>query len=486
MKNILTLLLLLTFLDSNAQFDTTQRALMNKFNTIKEGFFQKQADFMNSNDSVFISFLKKSWKSVFIMQGLQKENKKPIEQPVLKSNILKEEVEIIDIDTSSIMEIEKEESVDAGVKLREDSSVEYGAQTVLQLFTFFGSPEKVYDWPTMKPAFKSVDETSIVNFYETLTKQNPYWLNDVALLGKLKEKYMLNDWGFYQLVKKASSTLFPTVNEQRLFSWYVFLKSGYKVKVGYDQSEVFLMLPSVHKLFGRQYYIDDDAIYYLADITKNRIAEIKTYDAKYPGSEKVFDFEILHHPSFEGQPIKRTISYNGKSAELIFEKGQLDFFSTYPQCELKLYFKCGLTSENQTALDDILLPLIKGKSNREIMDVLIDFIQSTTLYATDEEQFGKERYLFAEESMYYGKNDCEDRTIFMSFLVKHYTGLSSVALDFPGHVALAVNVPDAGNGNFISYRGNRYLICDPTYINARSGMIPDQYKTMKAKIVSYN
>jgi hypothetical protein len=114
------------------------------------------------------------------------------------------------------------------------------------------------------------------------------------------------------------------------------------------------------------------------------------------------------------------------------------------------------------------------------------FIQSTIDYATDEEQFGKERYLYAEESLYYPKNDCEDRTIFLSFLVKRYTGLDNIALDFPGHVALAVNLPNAGNGNFIHYKGSRYLICDPTYINAKSGMIPDQYKTMKAKIVTYN
>jgi hypothetical protein len=74
----------------------------------------------------------------------------------------------------------------------------------------------------------------------------------------------------------------------------------------------------------------------------------------------------------------------------------------------------------------------------------------------------------------------------MAFLVKRYTGLSTVALDFPGHVTLAVNLPNAGNGNFISFKGERYLVCDPTYINAKSGMIPDQYKSVKAKIVSYN
>jgi len=471
---------------TNAQFDSTQRALMGKFYEMREGILQKQADFINKNDSIFIQFLKNSWKSVLIQQGLVKGNDKPIEQPIIKEIKKQDEVEIIEIDTTQLLEIDQETNDSNDSKLMEDTVVSYGAQTILQQFSFFENKEKIYDWPSLKPKFQEINETGIIDFYTGITKQNAYWLNNVALLVKLRDKYNLNDWGYFQLVKNASLVLFSNVNEQRLFSWYVFLKSGYDVKIGYDQSEVFLMLPSIQKLFGRQYYIDEDAIYYLAEITKSKISNLKTYDAKYPGSNKVFDFELIHHPSFEGQSIKKKITYKGKTRELIFEKSELDFFSTYPQCELKLYFKCGISSENLTSLDEILLPEIKGKSNREIIDILIDYIQSTIAYATDEEQFGKERYLFAEENLFYPKNDCEDRTILMSFLVKRYTGLNSVALDFPGHVTLAVNLPNAGNGNYISFRGEKYLVCDPTYINAKSGMLPDQYKSMKAKIVSYN
>lgn len=485
MKQIICIFLLFFNLNAFSQFDSTQRALMGKFQQMKEGVIQRQADFINQNDSIFIQFLKKSWKSVLMMQGISKESKKPIEQPVLKDTKKQEESEMIEIDTTQIIDLDNTASYNNSI-LHFDTVLSYAAQTILQQFSFYGNKEKIYDWPSFKPSFKELNEDGIVNFYIGVTNQNTYWLNDVSLLIKLKEKYNLNDWGYYQLVKNASSALFSNTNEQRLFSWYIFLKSGYDVKVGYDQSEVFLMFPSIHKLFGRQYFIDDDAIYYLADITKTKISNLKTYDAKYPGSNKLFDFELKSHPVFEGQSIKKTLSYKGKSSEFYFEKSELDFLTSYPQCELKLYFQFGVTSENVTSLDELLIPEIKGKPSREIIDILIDFIQHTIGYATDEEQFGRERYLFAHESLFYPKNDCEDRTIFMSFLVKRYTGLNSVALDFPGHVVLAVNLPNAGNGNFISFKGEKYLVCDPTYINAKSGMIPDQYKSMKAKIVSYN
>jgi hypothetical protein len=128
---------------------------------------------------------------------------------------------------------------------------------------------------------------------------------------------------------------------------------------------------------------------------------------------------------------------------------------------------------------------MNGLEKREIIDLLLDFSQKFTSYATDQDQFGRERYLFAEESLFYPSNDCEDRTILLASLVERYTGLKSIALDFPGHVNLAVNIPGETIGNFINFRGERFLICDPTYINAKSGMLAQQYKSERVKIITF-
>jgi hypothetical protein len=201
MKKLFLISFLLFALQSNAQFDSTQRALIGKFMEMREGILQKQADFINKNDSLFIQFLRNSWKSVQMMQGLQKTDKKPVEQPVLKTIPKQEEVEMIEIDTTQLVALDEEEGDnDDKQQLHEDTAIGYNAQTVLQKFSFFGNTEKVYDWPQIKPTLKGIQEEFIVDFYEGIAKQNAYWLNDVALLGKLRSKYMLNDWGFYQLV----------------------------------------------------------------------------------------------------------------------------------------------------------------------------------------------------------------------------------------------------------------------------------------------
>jgi hypothetical protein len=150
---------------------------------------------------------------------------------------------------------------------------------------------------------------------------------------------------------------------------------------------------------------------------------------------------------------------------------------------LKVYFGPGLSPDNAKVLDNFLKDKLASKTKREAIDFLLDFCQFAFPYETDQSQFGKERYLFAEESLYFPANDCEDRTVFLSYLVKRYLGLETIALDFPGHVNLAVNLDEPITGTYINYNGAKYLICDPTYINAKSGMLSSAYMNQKAKII---
>ena len=136
-------------------------------------------------------------------------------------------------------------------------------------------------------------------------------------------------------------------------------------------------------------------------------------------------------------------------------------------------------------VDSVIRPLISEKTNKEKIDVLLDFIQQAIPYQTDQEQFGKEKYMFAEECLFYPYSDCEDRTVLLAQMVKHYTNLPSIAVEFPEHVALAVDLGEDGQGTFIRHKGKKYIICDPTYINAKSGMLPDEFKDVKPKIVIY-
>ena len=81
---------------------------------------------------------------------------------------------------------------------------------------------------------------------------------------------------------------------------------------------------------------------------------------------------------------------------------------------------------------------IKGKSQKDAANILIDFVQTAFEYQTDDVQFGYERPLFADETFFYPYSDCEDRSILFAHLVKDLLGLDVVLLYYPGHLATAV------------------------------------------------
>jgi hypothetical protein len=120
--------------------------------------------------------------------------------------------------------------------------------------------------------------------------------------------------------------------------------------------------------------------------------------------------------------------------------------------------------------------IVADKPETEAANMLLRFVQTAFDYQTDQQQFGIEKPMFIEESLYYPYCDCEDRSILYSYLVEEILGLDVIALDYPGHIAPAVAFSEPVSGDAVYHRGRRYVICDPTYINANIGMSMPMYK----------
>ena len=90
-----------------------------------------------------------------------------------------------------------------------------------------------------------------------------------------------------------------------------------------------------------------------------------------------------------------------------------------------------------------------------------------------------------EETLLYPYSDCEDRSILFSFLVNNLTGLKVVGLDYPEHIATAVKFNTPVKGDAINHNGARYVVCDPTYINADVGMTMPKYKRGPVSVIDF-
>jgi hypothetical protein len=61
-------------------------------------------------------------------------------------------------------------------------------------------------------------------------------------------------------------------------------------------------------------------------------------------------------------------------------------------------------------------------------------------------------------------------------------GLQTVGLEYPEHMATAVSFTSPQTGDIIVFKNNRYVISDPTYINAPVGMCMPQFKGIAAVV----
>ena len=335
-----------------------------------------------------------------------------------------------------------------------------------------------------------VDKNAISDYWSTLSRADYEPL--LEQLSKQRKALQLTDWAYASLVDKVSDGINGRgSNESSLLSWFLLAKSGFKARVAYSKNTVYLLIPSQQELFEVPYFTFSGKRFYAVsfDGRKKTLGQVYTYDGEYPGTVKDLDMRVTPLVAANAQCERRHLSFKfrGKpyNVDVVYDRGRIDFFKGYPQMELPLYFSAGVEPETATPLQKQLASYIKGMDEQQAVNFLLRFVQTSLRYETDEQQFGRENYLFPEETLYYPYSDCEDRAVLFAWLVKSLLGLDVIGLDYPGHVATAVNFKADIGGDSVYYKGRKYTVADPTYINANAGMTMPDYKNRKPDIIAY-
>ena len=146
----------------------------------------------------------------------------------------------------------------------------------------------------------------------------------------------------------------------------------------------------------------------------------------------------------------------------------------------------GISHTAKESLDRYFDSILIDMDEVDAANFLLHFTQTAFSYKTDGEQFGYEKFFFPEEIFHFKYADCEDRSVFFSYLVNEYLNLSVVGLNYPGHIATAVNFSKKTDGMYFQIGENRYVICDPTYINAPVGLCMPEYVNADVKVLQLN
>lgn len=223
------------------------------------------------------------------------------------------------------------------------------------------------------------------------------------------------------------------------------------------------------------------------DFKDKRDKEFLTYEGNYPEADRRIDLSLPAPPRLGGGMEEKVLGFRYGSQDLQvkvqLERPALDFLRRYPQTEYEVYFASAPSAQARSSLIQGLKPLISGRSEVEAVDVLLRFVQLGFGYQVDQEQFGRERSLFPDETLFYPASDCEDRAILFAYLVRELLGLEVIGLDYPGHIAAAVRFSSPVPGDQVVVDGQSYTICDPTYLNATAGMAMPNFKGVEPKVI---
>lgn len=316
----------------------------------------------------------------------------------------------------------------------------------------------------------------------------------IASLRNIAGELKLNDYLTFDLLMKYAAAAHPEVDASSRASLVHFLLAnmGYGARLGATDSGVtLLLLPLKQKIYARSFMEIEGRRYYVFTDDSHTPADIGGYvnTCRLPSGADMgreLDLRIPDGLNFPYKPCKFDISYGGMNLKGELNANLMPVLYNYPQMPMGDYAASCLMPELRESLVEQVRSQLGSMPKLDAVNTLLGFIQSGFAYATDEEQHGFEKPYFLEETLFYPKCDCEDRSIMYGYLLSKALDVENHLIFYPGHESVALTLDsDQGaqaEGDNYTYKGKRFLISDPTFLGASTGVCMPQYKTVTPKI----
>ncbi len=442
--------------------------------------------YIDKQDSLFAKFLEEDWKMFQAYQGnplytKPKPDQMPEAPPQPEPDLSGKPVGKIPAPQEF-----KPEEIKPEIKKPEIPRDEYAVPLEIDFYQL--NLKLNYDKRFQACLTPPLDNKTISQFWETLSRI-PHQ-EFIKQINHYRQELQLNDWGYLGLIHRIGRHIYgERENEATLFAWFFLAKSGYKTRVGYNKTQVLLLLPSQNMLYSTPFLTLGKHQYFMISFNGKGIGNntIYTYEGSYPGAEQIINLQLRKLPRLKAAYDERKLDfvYRGNSYDIKvkYDPSLVQFFEFYPQTDYHIYFGTKASSPLRYSLLTSLGPIIENYSEAEAVNCLLRFVQTAFYYKTDQDHFGREKPLFPEETIHYPYSDCEDRSILFTFLVRELVGLEVIGLKYPGHMTTAVKFDAPLPGDQINYQNQTYMICDPTYINADVGQGMPRYKNENPEVI---
>lgn len=464
------------------EFHEDLQSYQNEFDIFIDTINAEYLNFIIKAENEFAELLQESFKGFSVMQPDSiHDNAKPIKISRYRTAI--QENISVTLNEKEIALIENKK-VGLSTKNIDPDNVESLDKISFQFFQRTISIDFDQELSHL-PERRNIDPESIRFYYDFLRKTNYTIVLEQFI--KVGEELNLNDWDYYCLINEFSKFLNNDSNIQKIIAWFLLLESNFKVKLGYYNNSAQILFASAHTIYNIPWFKINNERYYAINYGCD---SINTYDIEYFKGYKYLtifhDKPLLLNELKEDKTIFFPYKDQNYSVRLSFDQQYVNYYSTYPLIPLEYYFALPVSLTFKESIENNIAPYLLDKSLYESLWFLLSLVQHGFDYKTDIEQFNHEKYMVPEEMLYYGYSDCDDRSIFFSWLVRILLDKEVVALDFNGHLCSAVEVTDPSvKGNFM-HNGKEYIVCDPTYIGAMPGFVLPPFQIRNAVIIDFN
>ena len=293
-------------------------------------------------------------------------------------------------------------------------------------------------------------------------------------LGKLKNQQSLNDWLFYQLIRRTAENCISKKSDYigyTLYKWYLLKETGYEPLISISTDKILLYVKSSDAIYNLPLKNYEDNQYvclnyhdygYNIELQKEHFVNLASIIK--PGEN--FSFNIQEIPVIDKHAYQyRQLNFTYKQKEdhinVLVNPELRSYFKNYPVTDYQNQFNIPLSKETHQSLINSLKLKVKKLSVNDGVEYLMYFTRNAFAFEKDSEIFGREKRFSPEETLLYETSDCEDRSALFFYLVKEIYDLPMIVLSYEDHVTVAVKLDKEAKSKIL-YNNEAYTVCEAT------------------------
>lgn len=306
----------------------------------------------------------------------------------------------------------------------------------------------------------------------------------------LAEEYGLNDYLTYMAVNAYVDNRFPQAHSssRKSLVHYIMANMGYDVRLGTNRSgAAMLLIPFNQMVYARPYLNIDGKKYFIfadedTDLTNPDNLSISTCALPSDADKGAPLDLLLTGLRLPSNPYHYNISFGNLRLEGELNRSIMPLLYRYPQMPTADFARSSVLPDVRRDIVSQLKSQLAGMDEKTAVNTLLQFVQKGFEYSTDEDFHGFEKPYFLEETLFYPKNDCEDRAIFYTYLLWEVLGVPNQLTCFPGHESASVALKESVKGSSYNHSGVTFYISDPTYIGSVTGQCMPDYENTAPQI----